>query len=237
MSWNGDFLTDRRQRVIVNGQSAPWHTVTSGIPQGSVLGPVLFVVYISTMVENDTVSDIYLYTDDTKLVKEVNTICDSQSLQQDINSLYTWTQHSLLHFQPEKCVAMRVGNSPDEVPIANTMGGVPLSVSNEVKDLLIDLKLNFDSHIRIGVKVNKANSLVWLIQRSFEYIDPHVFKQLFKSIVHPHLECAAPTMWKSHLKKHISSVENVQRCTTRMVLGLKHMSYEQRLWPLDLPTW
>ena len=71
LSWIKDFLTDRRQRVIVNGQSSRWHTVTSGIPQGSVLGPVLFVVYINTMVENDTVSDIYLYADDTKVFKEV----------------------------------------------------------------------------------------------------------------------------------------------------------------------
>ena len=182
LSWIKDFLTDRRQRVIVNGQSSRWHTVTSGIPQGSVLGPVLFVVYINTMVENDTVSDIYLYADDTKVFKEVNTISDSQSLQQDINSLYTWTQDSLLRFHPEKCVAMRVGNSPDEVPVTYTMGGVPLTISNEEKDLgvLIDSKLNFDRHI--GVKVNKANSLVGLIRRSFEYIDPHVFKQLFKSI-------------------------------------------------------
>ena len=150
-------LTDRRQRVIVNGQSSRWHTVTSGIPQGSVLGPVLCVVYINTMVENDTVSDIYLYADDTKVFKEVNTISDSQSLQQDINSLYTWTQDSLLRFHPEKCVEMRVGNSPDEVPVTYTMGGVPLTISNEEKDLgvLIDSKLNFDRHI--GVKVNKAN--------------------------------------------------------------------------------
>ena len=235
LSWIKDFLTDRRQRVIVNGQSSRWHTVTSGIPQGSVLGPVLFVVYINTMVENDTVSDIYLYADDTKVFKEVNTISDSQSLQQDINSLYTWTQDSLLRFHPEKCVAMRVGNSPDEVPVTYTMGGVPLTISNEEKDLgvLIDSKLNFDRHI--GVKVNKANSLVGLVRRSFEYIDPHVFKQLFKSIVRPHLEYAAP-VWNPHLKKHISSVENVQRRATRMVPGLKGMSYEQRLRALDLPT-
>ena len=79
--------------------------------------------------------DIYLYADDTKVFKEVNTISDSQSLQEDINSLYTWTQDSLLRFHPEKCVAMRVGNSPDEVPLTYTMGGVPLTISNEEKDL------------------------------------------------------------------------------------------------------
>ena len=105
------------------------------------------------------------------------------------------------------------------------MGGVALTISNEEKDLdvLIDSKLNFDRHI--GVKVNKANSLVGLMQRSFEYIDPHVFKQLFKSIVRPHLEYATP-VWNPHLKKHISSVENVQRRATRMVPGLKGMSYK-----------
>ena len=91
--------------------------------------------------------------------------------------MYTWTQDSLLHFHPEKCVSMRVGNSPDEVPVTYTIGGVPLSVSNEEKDLgvLIDFKLNFDRHI--GVKVNNANSLIGLIRSSFEYTDPQVFQQ------------------------------------------------------------
>ena len=149
--------------------------------------------------------------------------------------MYTWTQDSLLHFHPEKCLSMRVGNSPDEVPVTYTMGGVPLSVSNEEKDLgvLIDFKLNFDRHI--GVKVNNANSLIGLIRSSFEYIDPQIFQQLFKSIFRPHLEYVVP-VWNTHLKNHISSVENVQRRVTRMVPGLKGMSYEQRLQALDLPT-
>ena len=75
-----DFLTDRRQKVVINGVASKWHQVTSGIPQGSVLGPVLFVVYINTMVEESGVSDVYLYADDTKIFNEIH-------CQQDIDDL------------------------------------------------------------------------------------------------------------------------------------------------------
>ena len=71
LSWVGDFLSGRRQRVLVGGQSSVWHDVTSGIPQVSVLGPVLFVIYIDTRVENDTISDISLFADDAKVSNEI----------------------------------------------------------------------------------------------------------------------------------------------------------------------
>ena len=88
----------------MGGQSSSWCEVTSGIPQGSVLGPVLFIIYINTMVEIDCVSDIYLYADDTKIFHEINSPADKEELQKDINKLYDWTKESLLHFHPQKCV-------------------------------------------------------------------------------------------------------------------------------------
>ena len=75
----------------MGGQSSSWCEVTIGIPQGSVLGPVLFIIYINTMVEIDFVSDIYLYADDTKIFHEINSPADKEELQKDINKLYDWT--------------------------------------------------------------------------------------------------------------------------------------------------
>ena len=110
-----------------------------------------------------------------------------------------------------------------------------LEISEEEKDLgvLIDSKLSFEQHI--ASKVNKANSLVGLIRRSFEFLDGDMFRRLFTSIVRPHLEYAN-AVWNAHLKKHIVALENVQRQASRMIPGMKALSYEERLRKLKLST-
>ena len=198
LSWVKDFLSERRQKVVVGEQSSSWFEVISGIPQGYVLGPVLFIIYINTMVEIDCVSDIYLYADDTKIFHEINSPADKEELQEDINKLYDWTKESLLRFHPQKCVSMHIGSGPPEVPNCYAMDDTILEISVEEKDLgvLIDSKLSFEQHI--ASKVNKANSLVGLIRRSFEFLDGDMFRRLFTSIVRPHLEYAN-AVWKNTL--------------------------------------
>ena len=134
LSWINDFLTDRRQKVVINGVASKWHQVTSGIPQSSVLGPVLFVVYINTMVEESGVSDVYLYADDTKIFNEIHCQQDIDDLQQDLNRLFNWTKESLLKFHPDKCVSMRIGNKPDLRAEYSVDDKIPSS-STEEKDL------------------------------------------------------------------------------------------------------
>ena len=115
------------------------------------------------------------------------------------------------------------------------MNEVRLKISEEEKDLgvIIDSKLTFEQHIM--TKVNKANSVVYLIRRSFSHLDAAMFKTLFTSIVRPILEYAAP-VWNPYLKKHIDALEGVQRRATRLVPGLGSLSYEDRLRKLKLPT-
>ena len=87
------------------------------------------------MVEIDCVSDIYLYADDTKIVHEINSSADQEELQEDINKLYDWTKESLLRFHPQKCVSMRIGSGPPEVPNCYAMDDTVLEISEEEKDL------------------------------------------------------------------------------------------------------
>ena len=86
LNWVQDFLTDRKQEVSVNGMDSTTHNVTSGIPQGSVLGPILFVIYINDM-PDCVAATVYLFADDTKLCKEIRSPEDSNSLQRDLDSL------------------------------------------------------------------------------------------------------------------------------------------------------
>ena len=111
LSWIKDFLSNRKQHVNVNGTKSSAFDVLSGVPQGSVLGPILFVIYINTLVDKSKQSEIFLYADDLKMFKEIKSDEDTNALQQDLDSLYDWTRYSCLRFHPEKCVVMRYESS------------------------------------------------------------------------------------------------------------------------------
>ena len=103
--------------MVVNGCESTWHDVKSGIPQGSVLGPILFVIYINTMVDRITDSEVFLYADDTKVFHEIANMNDVEALQADLNNMLDWSKESLLRFHPDKCVCMRIGKSPPNMDV------------------------------------------------------------------------------------------------------------------------
>ena len=102
VSWIENFLENRTQQVIVQGEESAWKPVTSGIPQGSVLGPVLFVIFINDLPERVT-SEAYLFVDDTKIFCIMKNEEDRGELQKDLNELNKWSNDWLLKFYPQKC--------------------------------------------------------------------------------------------------------------------------------------
>ena len=185
-NWIKNFLQDRKQRVCVNGQYSDWAQVTSGIPQGSVLGPLLFVIYINDL-PDDISSEIYLFADDTKIFNEVTDHNNSEILQSDLEKLSQWSDKWLLKFHPDKCRVLDV-STRDRDHNQYYLDDVELEHSTCEKDLgvHIDVKLKFNNHI--GEKINKANNILGAIRRSFSYIDSTMFLQLYTSLVRPHLE-------------------------------------------------
>ena len=108
LGWVESFLSRRKQVVMVNGENSSWKDVTSGIPQGSVLGPLLFVLFINDL--PDIVdSDAYLFADDTKIFKIITQLSDSEVLQGDLDKLNSWSDNWLLRFHPDKCKVMYIG--------------------------------------------------------------------------------------------------------------------------------
>ena len=236
LRWVEAFLNERQQRTMVNGIKSSWREVTSGIPQGSVLGPLLFVVYINDLPDCVT-SSIYLFADDTKLFREVNTPEDAELFQADLDQLVQWSEDWLLRFHPDKCKIMKIGSTPNDDNFyfnAAEKKSLLATTKNE-KDIgvIIDEKLLFRDDI--NARVNKGNQIMGAIRRAYEYLDEQNFKLLFKGLVRPHLEYAAP-VWKPAYKKDITSLENVQRRATRFIPSLKGLSYEERLRKLELPT-
>ena len=112
---------------------------------------------------------------------------------------------------------------------------IKLKKSEEDKDLgiTIDSRLTFEQHIIS--KVNKANSLLGLISRTFEYKNPKTMVTLYKSIVRPHLEFANQ-IWAPYLVKHVTLIENVQKRATKIIPGLQNLDYKSRLQALNIPT-
>ena len=108
--WVSNWLSDRKQRVVINGTHSDWVTVTSGVPQGSVLGPILFNIFINDLVEG-LHSKISIFADDTKLCKVINTEEDSFLLQRDLDRLGAWAEKWQMRFNTDKCKAMHIGRN------------------------------------------------------------------------------------------------------------------------------
>ena len=158
-------------------------------------------MYVNLMVEKAGSEELFLYADDLNIFNEIKSEEDVEELQKDLDKLYDWTQYSLLKFHPQKCVVMRIMSKYKEVePKAYyNMDETKLRVVNAENDLgiIFDNELSFKEHI--NSKVKKANALTGMIRRSFVFLDKDMFKQLFTSIVRPHLEYGA-SIWNQHDK-------------------------------------
>lgn len=232
LDWIENFLSDRKQQVRIGSSVSSWKDVLSGIPQGSVLGPILFLIYINDL--PSAVNNITkLFADDTKLYREVVSRSDEENLQSDLDSLAEWSNKWQLRFNASKCKCIHYGKNCSNY--VYTMCGQDIENVCTEKDLGVtfDQELRFSVHIQ--QKVKKANQILGMIRNTFQCLDKEVFLPLYKSLIRPHLEYAS-VIWKPNLKKDIISIENVQRRATKMVSGLKEFSYEERLKTLGLPT-
>ena len=240
LQWIRGFLTQRKQRVVVNGTASSWKPVTSGVPQGSVLGPLLFTIFVSD-IPDDLHNFVSLFADDTKIYAAVQN-CERDShatcLQADLNTLYEWSVRMQMRFHPIKCKVMHLGRGNPQHEYTMTMEDGTLHTlqgTKEEKDLgvLIDYNLNFSNHVQ--TQVNKANKILGVVKHTFKYLDKEAFLHLYKSLIRPHLEYAS-VIWCPKTKRDKDMIERVQRRATRVVQSISHLSYSDRLKALDLPT-
>lgn len=148
LRWLQNFLTGRRQRVLVNGEASAWKDMTSGVPQGSVLGPLLFVMFINNLpdaVKHD--SQVFLYADDTRIFRKIKEREDCDKLQEDLDELRKWTEKWLLHFHPEKSKYMRLGQTEIEDTEYNMHYNINKTRTEMDIGVVIDNKLTFSDHL------------------------------------------------------------------------------------------
>ena len=231
LKWIQNFLNDRTQHVRVGSARSASSSVLSGIPQGSILSPILFTIFINDL--PDTVSSTCkIFADDTKLY---NKSANSDNIQSDIKMLQEWSVKWNLYFNVEKCKVLHLGNNNEECDYEMIMEGKSqkINVCNNEKDLgvFFDKQLSFDYHIQSVV--SKANQMLGIIKRCFKYWDKEIFLNLFKTYVRPHLEYAN-VIWCPFLKRQSVYLENVQRRATKFLKECKDLSYAERLRYLQL---
>ena len=232
--WIASFLCNRRQRVGISNSFSSWRSVVSGIPQGSILGPFLFLVYINDIVSTcDDETSMFLYADDTKLFRYVGCPQDSKILQTDLQSLHKWIKEWLLSLNIEKCKIVSYGRQKQDTNYE--IDGTQLERVTNIKDLGVIFDSDLKFHTHVNTIIGKAYAILGLINRNFRYMKTEVFIQLYKAMVRSHLEYAG-SVWSPYMKGDIEKLERVQMRATRMVQGVRHLSYLDRLKFLNLPT-
>ena len=237
LEWLKNFLNGRKQRVVINGKASEWTNVLSGIPQGSILGPVLFIIFINDL-PGVVGSVCKLFADDCKLYKNIESEADLKELQDDILRLCHWSKEWLLGFNFKKCKIVSYGNCQFEYEYYmtdNQNNQYKLSTEESERDLGILFKSNFKFDEHIDNTVNKVNRIIGLIKRKFNYIDSELFLTLYKALIRTHLDYGNLIFYPT-TKKYKQVLENAQRRATRLVPELRGLSYKERLEKLNLST-
>ena len=214
LAWFASYLSDRRQRVTLNGKASRWTSVLSGTPEGSLLAPILFSLFINDL-PAELYSECLLYADDAKIFRKIITPIDAMTLQQDLDRLHVWSDRWGLSLNPAKCKALSVTLRRAPVQTTYQINGVPLENVSEMRDLgvIIDSKLTFSAHISRAIC--QANKALGVMMRSFQsgarrarYNDRTLLATYF-AVVRSILEYGC-VVWAGAAKSHTERVDRVQ---------------------------
>ena len=227
-------MTNRRQRVVLGNSSSNWAPITSGVPQGSVLGPTLFIIYINDLPEH--VHNVCkMYADDTKIIAPVATENDRFRLQEDINSITNWTRLWKMELNVNKCKIMHI-KTPKYTPTEYYMLGTDengtstrtiLESTTCERDLGVEISADLKSGAQVSKASAQANKILGSLKSAFVSRSSHVWKNLYSTYVRPHLEFAIQA-WSPYLKKDIASLERIQHRATKIPHQLRSLKYNER---------
>lgn len=232
--WIYSFLTNRSQHVTANRSRSSRSMVTSGVPQGSVLGPLLFLVHIFDIDEHALHAFMSSFADDTRAAGAIANIEDHNKLQHDLDSVYTWSANNNMKFNNDKFEHMTYGYNECLKSIPYTAAdGKNIPTANKVKDLGIYMSSNasFKEHIQT-ISAEATRMANWVL-RTFITREPSVMLFLWKQLVLSRLEVGCP-LWNPLNKGNIQSLEVVQKTFTRRLSRMEGLDYWQRLEKLKL---
>ena len=225
-SWISGWLNNRTLAVRVNGSLSSERIVTSGVPQGSVLGPLLFLLFINDM--PSVVSEnckIRLFADDSLVYQHIQCQSDADQLQLDLDNLANWADTWQMKFNVSKCEHMSIVRQPDK-HVAHTykFNDTMLKDVDSIKYLgvNIDNRLSFDNHIQEISK--KATNILHLLMRNLKKAKSKTKTIAYKTICRPILEYASH-VWSPHKQKHIKGLEALNRKAYRWANGIRKFDH------------
>jgi len=236
LRWIGKFLTARTLRVGVRGTLSYWIDILSGVPQGSVLGPLLFLLFVNDL--PDWIgSNLKMFADDTKLWRTQRTAMDSEILQKDLDSLLEWSIKWQLRLNPSKCKLMHVGNrvGADYFMVDESGYRIKIEEVKTEKDLGVCIRSDLKQSTQCIESARRARSVLGMVRRNFRRLDPEDLLLIYKTYVRPHMEYCVQA-WSPYQIKDIQCLERVQRTATKLVPVLRKLPYEERLQRLGLTT-
>ena len=231
-TWLESFLSNRYQQVIVDGILSDKEKVISGVPQGTVLGPLLFLIYINDLEPELKKSILRIFADDSKIVKTIRNQSDHDELQDELNNAIKWADSNNMELNHTKFQLMHYGKE-DHLKSSYQTGLATLNSETDIKDLGVYLSadLTWEKQITEAIKMGRK-FLGWIL-RSFTARSAEVLLFLYKSYVLPRLEYAS-ILWSPYQQKYICRIEAIQRKITAKIDELQNLNYHQRLRKLKL---
>ena len=215
--WIKSFLTGRSQCVAVDGEESDWCPVVSGVPQGSVLGPVLFLLFINDITDEVT-STVRLFADDSMIYRNIKTPEDQILLHRDLLTVFNWAKTWGMSFNVKKCVHLTISNKRQPLTYVYTIDGdaIPHERSTKYLGVTISSDLSWTTHIE-GIRA-KASRTLGLIRRNLGPCAASVKEKAYQSLVRPQLEYAS-SVWNPYTKNDKTKVESIQRQAARFTVG------------------
>ena len=238
-AWIKSFLTNRKQRVIVDGENSPWVDVESSVPQGTVTGPLDFLLFINDLPESLS-CNVRLFADDCILYTNISSDEDAARLQEDLDRLTQWQNTWQMMFNPDKCYVLRVTHSRSPQVFAYKLNNTVLKEADSHTYLGVDISSDLTWNSHINRITSKANKSLGFLRWNLYSCSKQIKEMAYKSLVRPILEYSSP-VWDPHMKTLAKQLEAVQNRAARFVSGVYSRkssitSIKQELKWTDLET-
>ena len=229
--WLSNFLSGRTQHAVIDGVRSNVIRVLSGVPQGTVLGPLLFILYINDLFSVVKHSKIKVFADDSKLHKSIGSPTDCKLLQEDLHAVVRWATNNNMELNESKFQLLQHGKNQDLQEPYKLSTGLVISSDDVVKDLGVFIDKDLWQHITKKT-AEAARKAGWVL-RTFSIRDKSTMLLLFKTYVRSIVEyCCA--LWSPHLQCDVILIESIQRSFTAKIAGCSNLSYWDRLKHLNL---
>ena len=220
LKWIQSFLQGRSQRVLLDGNRSSSIAVESGVPQGSVLGPCLFLFYINDL-PNGLASNVRLFADDAISYMTIENQHDAQNLQHDLNKIGGWAQQWMMVLNTDKCKVLTISRKRNKVQHEYHLNNSPLEAVDSVKYLGVTITSDLKWTQHINNTVNKANNVLAFLRRNLRIKSSDLKATAYKTLVRPIVEYAS-SVWDPATKNLTQKVEMVQRRAARYTLNRYH---------------